>query len=155
MSIYAKATGVSVARTKLEIEKILTKYRADRRAVMEEPGRAIVVFGRDGRHVQFEMFLPHPDDAAFKRKRSSYGYEAGELDEAKHEQACRQKWRALALVLKAKLEAVESGITSFDNEFMAHLVLPGGGTVGKWLRPQLEQVYKSGKLPPLLPGATS
>jgi hypothetical protein len=39
------------------------------------------------------------------------------------EQAVRQRWRALVLVIKAKLEAVESGITSFEDEFLAHTVL--------------------------------
>lgn len=50
------------------------------------------------------------------------------------EQATRQRWRALHLVVKAKLEAVESGITVFDDEFLAHIVLPDGGTVGRWMR---------------------
>jgi hypothetical protein len=75
-----------------------------------------------------------------------------------YEQAERQRWRALALVIKAKLEAVESGITEFEREFMAHIVLPGGGTVGDWMLPQIEQAYSSGQMPAMLPqmaGGTS
>ena len=41
-----------------------------------------------------------------------------------HEQERRRLWRALLLNIKAKLEAVESGISVFDEEFMAHIVLP-------------------------------
>jgi len=63
--------------------------------------------------------------------------------------------RALALVIKAKLEAVESGITVFDDEFMAHIVLPDGSTVGDFMKPQIEQVYLTGQMPPLLPASVS
>jgi hypothetical protein len=67
------------------------------------------------------------------------------------EQACRQRWRALALVIKAKLEAVESGITCFEDEFLAHIILPSGQQVGEWLRPQLKLAYDKGSMPALLP----
>lgn len=147
---YAQNTTVAVSRSKQEIDKTLTKYRAERRAIMEEPGQAVVMFERDGRRVQMAMFLPHPDAEEFKRKRSGRGFTSGDFDQEKHEQACRQKWRALGLVIKAKLEAVESGITTFEKEFLAHIVLPNGKTVSQWLHPQLADVYKTGKMPPLL-----
>ena len=67
------------------------------------------------------------------------------------EQAGRQRWRALALVIKAKLEAVESGITEFDDEFMAHIMLPSGETFGSWAKPQIAAAYDTGDMPPLLP----
>ena len=56
----------------------------------------------------------------------------------------------------AKLEAVEAGISEFEDEFMAHIVLPGGGTVSNLMRPQIEQAYLTGDVPSgiagLLPG---
>jgi hypothetical protein len=67
------------------------------------------------------------------------------------EQACRQRWRALNLVVKAKLEAVESGIATFEDEFLAYTMLPGGATVGQWLTPQLDEVYRRGDLSSVLP----
>ncbi len=66
------------------------------------------------------------------------------------EQACRQRWRALVLVVKAKLEAVETGITTFEQEFMAHIVLPDGKTVGERVRGAIAQAYATGKTPRLL-----
>ena len=36
-----------------------------------------------------------------------------------HDQACRQRWRALLLVIKAKLEAVTAGISTVETEFLA------------------------------------
>jgi hypothetical protein len=41
-------------------------------------------------------------------------------------QAYHQRWRALALAIKA----VESGIATFEEEFLAHIALPNGSTVG-------------------------
>lgn len=66
------------------------------------------------------------------------------------EQACRQRWRALNLAILAKLEAVESGITTFEEEFLAHIVLPNGRTVGQWAVPAVEKALTDGKMPPLL-----
>ena len=68
------------------------------------------------------------------------------------EQACRQKWRALVLAVKAKLEAVDSGITTFEEEFLAHIQLPDGTTVGKYMVPQIQGAYENNTMPPLLPG---
>jgi hypothetical protein len=66
-------------------------------------------------------------------------------------QATRQRWRALALVIKAKLEVVESGISIFEDEFMANIVLPGGDTVGDFRRLQIAEAYRIGKAPDVLP----
>lgn len=54
-------------------------------------------------------------------------------------------------MVKAKLEAIETGISSFDSEFMANIVLPGGGTVGEWMGPQIERAYLTGAVPAMLP----
>ena len=66
------------------------------------------------------------------------------------EQACRSRWRSLYLIIKAKLEAVESGISTIDREFLYDVVLPDGRTVGDIVTPQLEIAYQSGQMPPLL-----
>ena len=71
--------------------------------------------------------------------------------EEAYEQAVRQRWRALALVVKAKLEAVEAGISIFEREFFSDIVLPDGRTVGEYVLPQVEESYRSGLMPPLLP----
>jgi hypothetical protein len=100
-----------------------------------------------GRQVRFVLSMPDRNDHTFTdtgRVRS----DAQAL--AAWEQATRQRWRALALVVKAKLEAVESEITTFDDEFMAHIVLPSGQTAGDWLRPQIDEAYARGSMPAML-----
>ena len=60
----------------------------------------------------------------------------------------------MVLVIKAKLEAVESGITTFENEFLANIVLPDGQIVSDFMLPQIEHCYITGKMPVLLPQLT-
>jgi hypothetical protein len=113
------------------------------------PGKAMIAFEAKNRRIVFD--LPLPDIAekqfAFDGRRNQRTpqkrYEAWE-------QACRQRWRALALVIKAKLEAVESGITDFESEFLAHIQMPDGKTVGDHVRPTIETAYSSNKMLPLL-----
>lgn len=62
----------------------------------------------------------------------------------------RLRRRALALVVKAKLEAVAAGITEFDDEFLAHLILPNGTTVGDHVRPAIQHAYETGQMPTAL-----
>ena len=66
------------------------------------------------------------------------------------EQACRQRWRALSLSIKAKLESVESGIEEFESVFMAQVVTPNGKTLEEEVRPVIAQAYETGKMPTLL-----
>ena len=59
------------------------------------------------------------------------------------------------MVIKAKLVAVEAGISTIEREFLADVVLPDGHTVGQWVAPQLDKIYERGEMPALLPGASS
>ena len=56
-----------------------------------------------------------------------------------NEQEARRRWRALLLVVKAKVEAVRTGIAIFEEEFLAHIVDERTGcTVGQILVPRLK-----------------
>lgn len=153
--LYAEKTSVSVAISRAELEATLTRYGASAFASMIQSGKASVMFEAEGRRVLFELPLPKIEDFATVTHTSEYRRDIvkertpGQQQKV-WEQACRQRWRALNLVVKAKLEAVESGITTFEDEFLAHIVLPDGKTVGKWFKPQLEQSYAKGKMPPML-----
>lgn len=54
------------------------------------------------------------------------------------------------MVIKAKVVAVEDNISTIEAEFMTHIVLPNGQTVGEWAGPQLAR----GEPLPLLPTPT-
>ena len=150
MSPYAQHTGVPIERSRGEVERILTRYGADRFAYGWDGASWVVGFRAHGKFLKF--VLPVPDKKADEIAKSPKGRRRSVgLIEQSWNQECRRRWRALALAIKAKLEAVESGISSFEVEFLAFIVLPGGETVGNWLAPQLENIYKSGKMPKALP----
>ena len=149
MPRYAEGTTVSSSQSRAEIERTLSRYGADGFMYGWEGERAIVAFRMHNRHVKF--VLPMPAKSEFARTPTRGHARSQEQTERAWEQACRQRWRALALVVKAKLEAVAAGITVFEDEFLAHIVLPDGSTAGEWIRPQLAIAYESGQMPPLLP----
>lgn len=154
MGRYAERTEVTSDKSRTEIERTLRRYGAGAFAYGWAGNEAQVMFEMAGRRVQFRLPLPDPSDEKFTqtptgRERSTTAAEQ------EFERAVRQRWRALALVIKAKLEAVEAGITTVEDEFLAHIVLPDGRTVGEWTRPQLQDVYASGRMPALLPGSAA
>lgn len=147
---YAENTSVPSDRSRAEIEKTLSRYGATGFLYGWHEEAAVVGFQMQGRQVKFMLPLPNRDSDEIRLTPTGKRRTQSQIEPA-YEQAVRQKWRALALVIKAKLEAVESGITCFEDEFLAHLVLPDGQTVGKWMQPQIEAAYENGKMPPLLP----
>lgn len=132
MARFAERTKVPVNQSRSEIERTLDRY-----------GATGFLYGKDGLHVQvmFRMSerlvrinLLMPEDSVTVRR----------------EQEERRLWRALLLVLKAKLEAVESGITTFEQEFLAHIVMPDNRTVAEHVLPKVNEAYLTGKTPKLL-----
>ena len=135
---YASKTKVPIARSKAEIEKTLIRYGADSFAYASKSSAAMIEFQMSGKRIRFVIPMPHtPSDGATGASIRTF------------DQLCRQKWRALALVVKAKLEAVESEITTLEQEFLAHIVLPGGKTFGDHIIPRLDSIYKTGRVPAL------
>jgi hypothetical protein len=156
VSRYAENTNVSVEASRAEIERTLTRYGASSFMYGWTGEAAIVQFIAEGRHVKFILKLPDRNDKRFThfKRGTRYVTQVPRTPEAalkEWEQGCRQRWRALALCIKAKLEAVESGISTFEDEFLAQIVLPDGKTAGEWLRPQVDEAYRTGSMPAMLP----
>ena len=147
---YAEHTAVSSERSKAEIERLLSKYGAEQFVSGWDANTAKIGFRIHDRHVRFTLPLPAKDDQKFLRSPSGRKMLGPDARYKAWEQATRQRWRALALVVKAKLEAVDTGITTFEEEFMAHIVMPNGKTVGEMAMPMIETAYKSGKMPQAL-----
>lgn len=129
--MYAKGTTVSVAKSKMEIERILAKYKADQFgiAVDNSQQRAAIHFRIQKWIVRFELQLPSSRE-----------------DDRK----VMQRWRALVLTVKAKLESIESNIETFEEAFLPHIVMPDGKRFTDWIQPQLQEMRESGKMPATL-----
>lgn len=145
---YAASTSVPEGRSREEIERTLSRYGVRAFGYAAAEGRAMIEFATDTRRVRFVLGLPSPDELRFTRTPTGRP-RAKEAAATEHAQAVRQVWRALALVVKAKLEAVAAGIVDFETEFLAHTVLPSGRTVAEELTPQIEAAYTEGRVDPL------
>lgn len=151
MSRYAENTSVPADRSRAEIDRVLSRYGAsgfgyswERREVAinpvpvygpktEQRDFAAIVFQFKARRVRLDVPMPT-------------AREAGTTERA--ERASRQRWRALLLVIKAKLEAVESGISTLEQEFLANIVTDSGRTIGEIVVPRFSEAVAAGRLLP-------
>lgn len=147
---YAENTSVAVSKTKGEIDGLLRKHRATGFGTFEEATKAIIVFEMQGRRIRFDLPLPAMNERRFTH--SARGPRSADGELAEWEQACRSRWRALFLCIKAKLESIESKIESFDDAFLAHIRMPDGSRVGDTIKPWVALGYESKTMPPLLAG---
>jgi hypothetical protein len=118
---FAARTSVAPEKTRMEIERLLrTNGAIGFGYAWGEKGDQVMFQWRSHR-LKFELPL------VVKARSVSH-----------REQLNRQRWRALFLVIKAKLEAVNSGISIFEEEFLANIVTQDGSTVGEHLVPRLQ-----------------
>lgn len=143
MPQYAKQTSVSVERTRAEIETVLSRYKATAFAYGRDDLSRMsqIEFVANSRRVRFLLPMPDPKSRDITHDKRGMYRKDGPRMEA-YDQACRQRWRALLLAIKAKLEAVECGISEFEAEFLANIVDPfSGKTVGEVMRPLVAENY--------------
>lgn len=134
---FAVDTKVPVQQTRAEIEAALTRFGATSFAYAMREKAATIMFEHQERRIRFDLPLP------------------ADTTEAKTAKIHRERWRALFLSIKAKLVSVDTDIETFEEAFLAHVVLADGSTVGQMARPAIEQQYKTGKMVPLLGGPSS
>lgn len=153
---YAKGTKTAIATSEAQIKSMLQREGADAIAVVEGRDRAQVAFQLNGRQIRFTLPLPSRDDERFTtRSVNQYGGRmATSPDTAANLwlQACRERWRQLHLCIKAKLESIASNIETFDEAFLAHVVMEGGQTVGDMVIPEVQSRLAGNPPRPLLPG---
>jgi hypothetical protein len=156
MRSYAEGTSVPVEKSKAELDGLLSRYGAAQRYIgaNDATGEAQIGFTLKGRQYVLRLPLPKladfatkpaPSRAVDQRPRAR----ASEEQHAAWEQACRERWRAFTLLVKAKLEATQILGSTVEREFLADLVLPDGDTIGRAIAPKIAEAYQSGRMPPL------
>jgi hypothetical protein len=133
---YAADTEVPVEKSKRQVEALLKSHGAEAYHTGWDAARDVIEFAWCGKQIRF--VLKRPTLASFAV--SDRGFlRTTRQQQAAFEQAERQRWRALYLVVRAKLEAVEAGLAIFEEEFMAFIVVPGRNqTLGEVLVPRIE-----------------
>lgn len=133
---YAADTDVPVERSRTAIEMMLKQRGAEGFAsAWDTHGNRIEFLWKNNR---IRFLLPKVDpekhlyDAQGRQRKA-------EIHQRAVAQADRVRWRGLHLVVKAKLEAVEAGISIFEEEFLAFIVDPRTDrTVGDVLVPMIQ-----------------
>lgn len=137
---YAEGTTIPVAQSRQDIEQLLGKHGA-KQAISGsdfETRAGFVGFTLGKRQIRFKLQPYKP------RERGSGAQQQPEQYE-------RESWRTLLLVIKAKLEAVRSGVVTVEQEFLANIVLPNGKLLGEEVAPAVEEMYETGQVRSLLP----
>ena len=149
---FAEGTAVSVAKSQAEVHSMLQKAGAHPVAFSFSDDHVTVAFTlttkipekRNGSNVVTQvaevrrtnvmMRLELPDRALFAKKKVRGWLEPCSAEEQakRWEQACRERWRALALVLKAKLVSVETKVETVEEAFLAHLVVNDEGRMRRF-----------------------
>jgi hypothetical protein len=143
---YARETGVSVSRSREEIERTLRNFGADQLQWSDDfkNGRVRLRFAwTHDQHTylaRFDLQLPTDDQL---RKHSLDG-RSGEFSQRKYDEAKRRygmvEHRDLALFLKAAFVAVEAHIIAPEQIFLAFLEGQDGTTVAEALVPRLDRL---------------
>lgn len=151
MGKYAETTTVSAAASRDEIERTLARFGASQFMYGWKSEMAVIAFVAEGKQIRLMLPMPDRNNREFTRTPGRGLVRSSEQQEKAYEQAVRQRWRALAVTIKAKFAAIEAGISIFEREFFYDTVLPNGQTMGEYMLPQMEEACRIGKMPPLLP----
>lgn len=150
------STTVPVSKSQEELRGLLRKFGADQFTLGEGRDFAGVEFLHDD--VLVRMRCPVvSDEAAIERDTRHVGRAEKEATASERERA--RVWRVLVWTVKARLVAVEEGIETFEQAFLAHLVNPSTGrTIWQDVGPEIELGglrLGSGGIPALGRGASS
>lgn len=147
---FAEGTSVPATRTQGEIAALVERYGASQFSSGWMANQSAVSFAVNGRLVRFVVPMPTLEDARAQMKmpRGCWGrqYIADAAVAKWRDAEVRRLWRCLLLAIKSKLETVESGIATFDEEFLAHIVTDNQMTIIERLRVSSDG---QGLLPPM------
>ena len=147
---YANRTSVSVARSRGEIESLLVRFGCDRFTYTTGHEDAAVAFEYGGRMIRFDVRFEPKEN--FRRTPGGRRTRSDEDTAKAWEQAQREKWRALALTIKAVLVAVETEIWTFEQAFHPWTVMPDGKTLFEHCEPKVAKMVTTGRMPTLALG---
>lgn len=137
---YAEKTTVPLERSISEIVTMIRKAGAESIGQMQERDSFVIVFALADRRMKFKVPLVTEYCGPAVARNGVRIDQAAAID-----QLNRQKGRALMLVIKAKLESVESGVETFEQAFLANIMLAGGQTVYESVQEPIAIEYQTGR----------
>ncbi|KKN40729.1 hypothetical protein LCGC14_0730370 [marine sediment metagenome] len=118
MAKYAKNTTVTISKSKTQIEDLITNWGIEEFFFARSSRGDGIGFKHEGKMYKFNVTMP----------------DRGRMTERQYEQAIRQRWRIFYMSLKMKLEEIDGGGETFEDQFLSKMCLPDGSTVGDFMR---------------------
>ncbi|MEJ7933467.1 hypothetical protein WG907_04245 [Sphingobium sp. AN558] len=148
---YAENTTVPAEKSMADIVAVIKKAGGTRVAQMDDTDALAVQFFLTERMLRFRVPVATADQMP-TRDNGNNRYTDIPLSarQKKADAIRRQRARALLLVIKAKLESVESGVETFDEAFLPNIVMSDGSTIWERVCEPLALEYASGKTMPFL-----
>ncbi len=132
---YAEGTQIPISRSHDAIHAELKRVGADQIGVMEGADRAYMVF--KVRDVLYRITT----GPAKPKSRSTRSDPAVEQ---------RRQWRAIVLLVKAKVVSITEGISTVEREFLSDAVMPDGSVLAEHSQRLIAGAYKDNGPPQLL-----
>jgi hypothetical protein len=136
-----ETTTVNVEKSQGAIRTLLAQFGAQRFAFGEEVDEAggawaALSFAHHGLAVRIKVPHKTPDSSAVAKKLSrTRSKTSADIRFELGEQEAKRIWRVMHWNLKARLEAVEEQVETFEEAFLAHIIDPGTGeTIYEQLR---------------------
>lgn len=120
---YAEGTAVDVEKSRAEMIGTLGRYAVRKFGWDQDPVEGDALFFELGGKA-YRMMVRKPKAADFE-------YNPRIPTATLVEREWRRRWRAVAMLLKMKLEFADSGDSTIENELMAYMVLQDGSTLGE------------------------
>lgn len=140
---YAETTTVAFERSISEIITLIKRAGASQIGQMDDEAFYAIQFTIADRMIRFRLPLPTLDEMPKVNGRNQTLTVAQRRDRL--DQAKRSRGRALLLVIKAKLESVESGIETIEQAFLANVVMADGATVYDRIARPIALEYQTGR----------
>lgn len=140
---YAAKTEVAFEKSISEIITLIKRAKATQIGQFEGDVDFAIQFTLAERLIRFRLPLPTMSQMPTRNGNNvtlTAPQRADRLSQAK-----RSRARALLLVIKAKLESVESGIETTEQAFLANVVMADGFTVYERIAQPIALEYQSGK----------
>lgn len=140
---YAETTSVAFEKSVAEIIGLIKRHGALNIGQFEGEDYFAIQFVISDRLIRFRLPIPSLTEMPThdgRRNTLTVAQRQGKLDQAR-----RSKGRALLLVIKAKLESVESGIETVEQAFLANVVMANGETVYDRIHRPIALEYETGK----------
>lgn len=153
MAKYASQTKTTVEESQAEIARILKGNGATHTMLGSGPEGDLIGFQIGGRQFRFSVRRPD-NDAARGTFLAQGGSEWGWTNQTNQatwlNREWMRRWRAAVLWVKGTVEFAGGDIEILRRVFLGSAVLPDGQTFSQWAQPQIDSMYDSGRMPPLL-----